>query len=150
MVFAHAPGRDQLDQGHNAELAFAARATSSFPGAFPPINIGNVEQNVPGWDELDRFLSEFWTIYRLSGAEVRDTHFVDGGVLDNFPFRHSIDAIRRRPAALEVDRRLVYIEPDPKGLSEPPAPDPPAWGETIWGGLAGSAATSRCSTTCSR
>jgi hypothetical protein len=34
-------------------------------------------------------------------------------VLDSKPFLPAIDAIRERPAGLEVDRRLLYLEPDP-------------------------------------
>jgi len=68
---------------------------------------------------------------------VEDTHFVDGGVLDNFPFRHAIDAIRKRPAAAEVDRRLIYIEPDPKGLAEAPDGIAPTLSGTVWAGLSG-------------
>ena len=137
LVFSYGAGKDQLDSTYNPELAFAARATSCFPGAFPPINLANIEHNVPGWDGAERFKREFWSIYPLSDAVVEDTHFVDGGVLDNFPFRHAIDAIRRRPAAVEVDRRLVYIEPHPKGLGKPPAGEPPTLSGTVWGGLSG-------------
>src|SRR5262249_15011031 len=39
--------------------------------------------------------------------------FIDGSVLNNKPFREAILAIRGRPAYRQVDRRLVYIEPDP-------------------------------------
>ena len=137
LVFTYGPERDQLDETYNAELAFAARATSCFPGAFPPINIANIAHNVPGWDGAERFKREFWSIYPLSDANVEDTHFVDGGVLDNFPFGHAIQAIRRRPASVQVDRRLVFIEPDPKGRSEAPAGEAPSLTGTVWGGLSG-------------
>ena len=38
---------------------------------------------------------------------------MDGGVLDNAPFDLVIDAIARRPAQTQVNRQLVYVEPDP-------------------------------------
>lgn len=136
LVFGYGPGRDDLDGNHNPELAFAARATSCFPGAFPPINLANIEENVPGWDQLESFKRSFWSIYELSDARVEGTHFIDGGVLDNFPFGHAIEAIRARPAALEVDRRLVYIEPHPKD-PKPHDAMTPTLSATVWGGLAG-------------
>jgi patatin-related protein len=137
LVFRYGPTTDQLDAEYNPELAFAARATSCFPGAFPPINLANIEKNVPGWQGAERFKEECWRIYTVSGAPVEKTHFVDGGVLDNYPLLHAIEAIRKQPAALQVDRQLVYIDPDPKGLAEGPTGEPPTLVPTIWGGLSG-------------
>jgi len=62
-------------------------------------------------------------------------YFVDGGVLDNFPFDQAIDAIVRKPAATEVDRRLLYIEPDPGGPILDGGGPAPGFLQTIWGGL---------------
>lgn len=135
LVFSYGPKGDHLDSDHNPELAFAARATSSFPGAFAPISLASIEKNVPGWEGGERFRRESWSIYALSNAQVERAYFVDGGVLDNFPFRHAIDAIRTRPAALEVDRRLVYIEPHPEGQVQPPTAKPPTMRSTVWAGL---------------
>ena len=65
-------------------------------------------------------------------------------MLDNFPFAHAIEAITRKPAASEVRRWLVYIEPDPSRASSEPqgsapaetAPTrPPGWVDTILAGL---------------
>jgi patatin-related protein len=137
LVFSRKGDVDQLGPGWNAELSFAARATSCFPGAFPPINLANIEHNVPGWTGADRFKETFWSIYPLSQADVDKTHFVDGGVLDNFPFRHAIDAIRAHPASLEVDRRLIYIEPHPADQRKAPEGKPPKLAATVGGGLSG-------------
>ena len=49
----------------------------------------------------------------LAGADPAATQFIDGGVLDNKPFGWAIDAISHRRADCEVDRRLLYLEPDP-------------------------------------
>ncbi len=38
---------------------------------------------------------------------------IDGSVLVNAPFRPAIDALGRRPARRQVDRRFVYIDPFP-------------------------------------
>jgi patatin-related protein len=135
LTFAYTNGRDQLSQDWNPALAFAARATSCFPGAFPPINLANIDLNAPGWDGLSRFKDDCWSIYSLSGEDVAKRHFVDGGVLDNFPFRHAIDAVRMRPAALEVDRKLIYIEPHPAPRRTPPDGTPPKLVATVAGGL---------------
>jgi len=67
---------------------------------------------------------------------------VDGGVLNNAPFGLAVRAIKPKPAALEVERRLLYIEPDPIPQGSP-APRPaaaekaevPGWLPTIWAGL---------------
>lgn len=131
--------RDQLGPPHDAALAFAARATSSFPGAFPPIDLGNIEDNLrrtgrPATD-LGRIVRELFREYQLEGAEPRKTHFVDGGVLDNKPFGPTIRAVAERSAGVEVDRRLIYVQPDPRFQPPSPEGEEPAWAGTIWGGL---------------
>ena len=49
----------------------------------------------------------------------KKTSFVDGGIVNGRPFSAAINAIRERAAYRDVDRRLVYIDPDP-GLASPP------------------------------
>jgi patatin-related protein len=122
LTFRYGNGDDHFQRQHNGALAFSARVTSCFPGAFPPVS----------FEEFERYLAEdgadlsslgpgFFRMYELSHAEPRDTFFVDGGILDNRPFGHAIAAIRRRPAGSEVVRRLLYLEPDP-GKPGPRAP----------------------------
>lgn len=50
--------------------------------------------------------------------------FIDGSVLNNRPFREALAAIHERPAYREVDRRLVFIDPDPAvaGVTAPRIP----------------------------
>jgi len=62
---------------------------------------------------------------------------VDGGVLDNKPFGPAIDAIRERPADLQVDRRLLYLEPDPGFGLRPSHPSAPSTLTAAIGGLTG-------------
>jgi patatin-related protein len=114
--FRYGEGEDTLGPDHNFALAFAARATSCFPGAFPPISVAAFKEVVG----VDGNLSEFFRLYEISGADVNRTYFVDGGVLDNRPFRHVIEAIRQKRADVEVDRKLLYLEPDP-GATTPEA-----------------------------
>jgi patatin-related protein len=134
---------DQFGEGHNGPLAFAARATSCFPGAFPPLSSGEFRAALPGRrfdpQELER---EFFPAYAQWGETMADSFFIDGGVLDNFPFGHAIDAIVRKRASTEVKRWLVYIEPDPASPPpargrQPRAGQPPGWLATIWSGISG-------------
>jgi patatin-related protein len=114
MEFRHAePGGGNLGPEFHHILAFTARATSSFPGAFPPISFDDYERAFRRRADLSPFERPFFPLYTMARARPRHTQFIDGGVLDNFPFRSAIDAIKAKPAATEVDRRLVYIEPDP-------------------------------------
>ena len=98
-------------------LAFAARATSSFPGVFPPAQIAEIDRlmarrSTP-WPTRDAFIARNFTRYADAGIDPVTTPFIDGAVLNNKPFREAIQAIRGRPAYRQVDRRLVYIDPDP-------------------------------------
>ncbi len=99
-------------------LVFAARATSSFPGAFPPARIAEIDRLVvrhkASWDGRKKFLESNFTAYDNAGENPEDTAFIDGSVLNNKPFAQAIDSIKQRPAYRQVDRRLVYIDPDPK------------------------------------
>ena len=145
-TFDHA-GRDCFGDGHNGALAFAARATSSFPGAFPPVSIADFSRFLGprrGFDG-EAFSRDFFPEYTLWGERAEDTHFLDGGVLDNFPFEHAIGAIVRKPASTEVDRWLLYIEPDPadpppkrrRWRGRGPSSKEPSWLGTIWSALSG-------------
>lgn len=137
MQFRHRSGESQLGAEFNHALAFAARATSSFPGAFPPIDFAGYERYFQGDVHLADLTPRLFPLYTLAGSDPARTHFVDGGVLDNFPFQSSIDAIAAKPAASEVDRRLLYIEPDPAEGAGPTLDlKPPSLYKTIFGGYA--------------
>ena len=107
-------GVDQFDEAHNGALAFSARTTMSFPGAFPPISLASFQSAVANEaGDVSPMLPELFRIYELADADPRATFFIDGGVLDNKPFGYAIAAIKRRAAESEVKRRLLYLEPDP-------------------------------------
>ncbi len=96
-----------------AELTFAARATSSFPGAFPPFTISELDtvlkqRQIP-WVGRSTFLRRILPRHRAPDKVV----LIDGSVLANAPFRPAIDALSDRPARREIDRRFVYIDPSP-------------------------------------
>ena len=99
-----------------AELVFAARATASFPGAFPPFTVreldGVLAENERAWPGRDAFLRRTLPGHSRKG-QAEDAVLIDGSVLANAPFAQAIDALKDRPARRQVDRRFVYIEPSP-------------------------------------
>ena len=100
---------------HPAELAFAARATASFPGAFPPFRVSELdaalETRKQAWPGRAAFLKR--ALPRHTEAEAGNAVLIDGSVLANAPFRPAISALQSRPARREIDRRFVYIDPKP-------------------------------------
>lgn len=102
--------------GDAAELALAARATSSFPGAFPPLKVGEVDEVLKErrrrWPGRKAFLARVLPRHAAVGA-AEDAVLIDGSVLANAPFRPAIDALRDRPAKRQIDRRFVYVDPVP-------------------------------------
>lgn len=98
-------------------LAFAARATSSFPGAFPATQVAEIDRLLAergvAWHGREAFLTGNFYRYMRANIDPATAAFIDGSVLNNKPFREALLAIRGRPAYRQVDRRLVYIEPDP-------------------------------------
>jgi len=114
----HLGGADSdFDLDNAPALAFAARATSSLPGAFPPARIVEMDALVRAraadWPRRADFIARNFEPYARVGMDAAAVPFVDGSVLNSRPFRAAITAIRGRPAFREVDRRVVYIDPNP-------------------------------------
>jgi hypothetical protein len=111
-----ASGQTNKPLADTAELTFASRATSCFPGAFPPFAVGELDsvlakrqQNWPGRATfLERILP-----HQSAAGLAEQTVLIDGSVLANAPFAQAISALKNRPARREVDRRFVYIDPRP-------------------------------------
>lgn len=97
-------------------LTLAARATASFPGAFPPFTIAELDEALEDrwdrWPERDAFLARAFPRQFAAGTIDRMA-LIDGSVLANAPFGPAIAALKSRPARREVDRRFVYIDPKP-------------------------------------
>ena len=98
-------------------LAFAARATSSIPGAFPPARILEVDEFLRNrsivWPRRAEFIARNFERYAQMNVDVASVPFVDGSILSSHPFRQAVSAIRGRAAYREVDRRVVYVDPNP-------------------------------------
>jgi patatin-related protein len=98
------------------ELVLAARATASFPGAFPPLKLDEIdrlaEANNHHWVSRGVFLSRILPTHMREGT-IDNVALIDGSVLVNAPFGGAIAALEGRPAQREVDRRFVYIDPRP-------------------------------------
>jgi patatin-related protein len=110
------PGGESRRLADPAELVFAGRATASFPGAFPPFQVTELDavlaERGQHWHGRDAFLER--NIPARPYAESRDqVVLIDGGVQAHAPFGPCMEALRSRPASREVDRRFVYIDPAP-------------------------------------
>jgi patatin-related protein len=137
----HSNGEVESDFGlDNAPaLAFAARATSSFPGAFPPARIVEMDELVAQrrgtWPRRAEFIAKSFPNHLRAGIDPVTVSFLDGSVLNNRPFQEAIAAIHGRPAFREVDRRLVYIDPHPAPALPPRHQASPGFFATLRGAL---------------
>jgi patatin-related protein len=93
-------------------MAKLARITSCFPVAFPPVTVnpraaaGEPDALLVKWGRLDRKGKSAQRVY------------LDGGVLDNKPFSHTLNTIFRRTTQRTVKRVLYYVEPVPEVFEE--------------------------------
>lgn len=112
----------------NPFLAFAARCTSSFPFAFEPMRLTDIESvagTLPEYRNRPEATAGHaaWrkhfgqTRDAVSGVETDDYKkraYGDGGYLDNKPFSYATGALSRRQVDVPVSRKLIYIEPAPE------------------------------------
>ncbi|MFP5237662.1 MAG: patatin-like protein [Acidobacteriota bacterium] len=103
----------------SGDLAKLCRMTSCFPVAFEPVLVGTEEENFIRWGKLRN-----------------PAVYLDGGILNNKPFTSTIDAIATRTANREVERFLIYVEPNPEQfVISPEAPLPPPMAQAAVGAL---------------
>jgi patatin-related protein len=99
------------------QLAYAARSTSSFPGAFEPARIRFADPSSAPDSAPPEPPSTFYGIYsesrQPSDGDGEPDLVVDGGVLDNIPIAWAVRSIAAAPANGAVDRWLVYLQPLP-------------------------------------
>src|SRR5688572_18485414 len=93
-------------------LSKLARITSCFPGAFTPVFVP-CQHTVKDPSQMGaNELLQVW------GTLKHEAYYIDGGVIDNKPFTHTIGEIFNRTADREVERRLYYVEPDPERFDQ--------------------------------
>jgi patatin-related protein len=124
-----------LDDSNVPGLALAARATSSFPGAFAPVQLSNLERLLAkrglDWPNRHRFIAANFKEHINAGVDPENTSLLDGSIVNNKPFSAVLNMVRERPAYRDVDRRLVYIEPDPERSSPLPGGRAPSFMRTL-------------------
>ncbi len=124
------------------ELVLAARATASFPGAFPPLTLREIDELAEKeghyWGTRSAFLSRIMPVHVARGT-VDEVALIDGAVLVNAPFGAALAALYGRPAQREVDRRFVYLDPRPESAG--PATGAPAREIGFFGAIFGSLST---------
>ncbi|MFE5768878.1 DUF3376 domain-containing protein [Streptomyces sp. NPDC056485] len=103
-------------------LAYAARTSSSFPGAFEParVYVGNGPQPVEKPPRVDMRGVSSETGYpdeNLNGC----AELMDGGLLDNIPVAWAVRAVAGAPVVRKADRWLLFLQPVPPF---PPPPEP--------------------------
>jgi patatin-related protein len=107
--------------GNVPGLVWAARASSSYAGAFAPFHHSEMRQILldrqQSWDNEQRFLH--YNLFVRDGTpaarlfDPADRYFVDGGIVNNKPFAAALEALSHRPADRQVERFIAYIEPNP-------------------------------------
>ena len=141
--------RFETDFNDVPALTFAARATSSFPGAFPPVSMTSMFNAVKsgstpgtaapaGGAAAAEQIAQHFVYGSGYAAPPADQWFMDGGVLDNGPFDHVIDAIAAKRADGPTTREIITLEPDPGAPAKPhqrgdhPANAEPTFARTVW------------------
>lgn len=126
--------------GDLLELVLAARSTASFPGAFPPLQLAEIDRLAfkegCSWDTRDAFLERIMPVHSRDGS-LDTVSLIDGAVLVNAPFAGAMAALDGRPSQREVDRRFVYIDPRPDrvGADTDIASEPVGFFGSIFGSL---------------
>lgn len=131
--------KSDFDDDGIASLSFAARATSCFPGAFPPAQLRETdhflkEKNL-SWPHKDNFINKNFKEYQNAGIDPEMTSFLDGSILNNKPFDQALNAIHDRPAFREVSRRVIYVDPNPERMKLTPNGAPPTMLNTLKGAM---------------
>lgn len=116
-------GRGDFQPQYDAMLAFASRSTSSFPIAFPPMKLADIEPIV-GERCYQDWKDEYCKFFRWVPSEplieiekpvaIEQRELADGGYLDNKPFGHAIDALTFRSTRLRHTRKLLFVDPFPE------------------------------------
>jgi patatin-related protein len=137
----HADGavESDFDLSNAPALAFAARATSCFPGAFPPAQITEMDELLASrgarWPRREEFILRNFERHLRADVDPATAAFIDGAVLNNRPFREAIAAIHNRSAYRDVDRRVIFIDAKPESIRSGTSAELPNFFSTIKGAL---------------
>ncbi len=116
-------GKDSI-----ARLAYAARTTSSFPGAFEPALIWSPTA-ATARTPSDRFLDMRFAFNAHRDGVTQPFRVIDGGVLDNVPIDRVTRALRERVPDRPSRRVVLYLDPSPDkselGTARPEPTHPP-------------------------
>ncbi len=124
-------------------LTYATRTTAGFPVAFAAAGYSAVADAFAGARSDERppssaaFVSQHLREHQLAADGEYDpqyTWMIDGGILDNKPFELVAKAIENKPAARQVYRTVMYVEPEPNRYKVEAAFHPPRLKE-VAGGL---------------
>jgi patatin-related protein len=81
------------------------------------------------------FIARNFERYSQMNVDVASVPFIDGSVLNSRPFREAITAIQGHPAYREVDRRVIYVDPNPASAGSPAHHGVPGFFLTLKGAL---------------
>lgn len=136
-------GCNDFAEPYNPFLAFAARCTSSFPFAFEPMRLADIDDILKCDSVFKTRVDEcgsgatrwqqFFRQYLNASANPKlqpgtgtgqptkpakdlfvNRAFGDGGYLNNKPFSYAIDALAECESDLPMERKLIYVEPSPE------------------------------------
>lgn len=131
--------RSDFDLDSVPSLAFAARASASYPGAFPPAQLREMDDLLAArhrpWPGRARFLMHNFGGYSDQRKDPEEAVLVDGSILDNKPIMATLEAIRAQSAFREVDRRLIFIDPHSQLDKPAPGTGVPGFFATLRGAL---------------
>ena len=140
---------NNFSRKYNPFLAFAARCTSSFPFAFEPMRLCDLDSLLNAFGDSDYkrsggSQSELWKQFFRENIDVvfeDDTDggagtldfttrmkrraYGDGGYLDNKPFSYATETLSHRQSTVPVERKLIYIEPSPEHPEDEQQDDTP-------------------------
>jgi patatin-related protein len=117
--------RDDFQPDNNPFLAFAARCTSSFPFAFEPMRLSDIDEALSegnyrtkphcrsGSSRWKKYFANYLDEVGARGTPFANRSFGDGGYLNNAPFSYAVDTLLTRQADVPVSRKLLYVEPSP-------------------------------------
>jgi patatin-related protein len=110
--------QSEFGPGHVPSLVFASRATASFPGAFMPATVAEMDtilaERGRHWPARTALLAGKLGVEGDLDEAAANRYFIDGSVVMNKPFSPVIQALGDRPASREVVRRIIYVDPNPR------------------------------------